>query len=291
MSPGVAATLTLDRTAVSLSESVRATVAVEGPAPLVVAAPEEPLAGAAAEAWRVRPAGPAAVEQLPGGRERWVRAYRLDPYVPGDAVPVAFAPFEVAAGGGPGERVELPPQTASVRTGLKDPKAADARPVTGVEDPPPGPPGPGWWAVVPVVSVVGAALLVVAAVLARRKKQPPQTTPAEWVGQEFAALEKELDAGGLTPAAFAERLATAVRGFVERRYGVPATRRTTGELAAAGPPPAGGVVPVDAVRPVLERCDLAKFAGRPPTPAECRELLAQARAAVATGGHENVRHS
>jgi hypothetical protein len=283
MTPSVAATLTLDRTSAGLSDSVRATVSFEGPAPLVVAAPKDPLAGAAAEAWRVRPAGPAAVEKLPDGRERWAQVYRLDPYVPGDAVPVAFAPFEVAAGGGPGERVEVRPQTVTVRTGLKDPKPADARPVTGVEDPPAGPVDTGGWAIVPAVSVAAVLLLAVATVLVRRKRPLPPPTPGEWVGREFTAIEQELMASRLAPAEFADRLATAVRGFVERQYGVPATRRTTGELAAAEPLRPGGVVPVDAVRPLLERCDLAKFAGRPPTPEECQELLAKARVAVATG--------
>src|SRR2546430_11310043 len=49
------------------------------------------------------------------------------------------SPFEVAAGGGPAERVEAAPQTVRVTTALKDPKPADARPVTGVEELPPAP--------------------------------------------------------------------------------------------------------------------------------------------------------
>src|SRR5437764_3781887 len=159
--PPVTASLTLDRTAVPLSEPVRATVTVEGPAPLVVAAPPDVLAGASAEAWRVRPAGSASTEQLPGGRERWTQAYRLDPYVPGEAVPVAFAPFEVTAGGGPAERVEVAPQAVRVTTALKDPKAADARPVTGVEEPPPAPAAGGWPAGL-IVAVAAVVLLAVA---------------------------------------------------------------------------------------------------------------------------------
>jgi hypothetical protein len=74
-------------------------------------------------------------------------------------------------------------------------------------------------------------------------------------------------------------LADVLRTFVERRYGLPATKRTTGELSAAESAVAGGVVPV------LERCDLAKFAAAPPTADECRELLARARAVVASGGN------
>src|SRR5437764_3058020 len=114
--PPVTASLTLDRTAVPLSEPVRATVTVEGPAPLVVAAPPDLLAGASAEAWRVRPAGPAGTEQLPGGRERWTQAYRLDPYVPGEAVAGAVAPVAGGGGGGPAGRVRGGPPAGRAPT-------------------------------------------------------------------------------------------------------------------------------------------------------------------------------
>jgi hypothetical protein len=273
-----AATLTLDRTAVPLSESVRATVSIEGPAPLVVAAPKGLLAGASAEAWRVRPAGLAAVEQLPGGRERWVQVYRLDPYVPGKEVPVAFAPFEVAAGGGPAARVTVGEKAVAVSTALKEPKAADARPVTGIEELPPVPAGGPDLAT--AAGVVGALFVAALAVVLwmHRRFRSPVVTPADRASHELTALADRLAAGAIAPAAFADHLAAAVRTFVQRRYGVAATRMTTAELAAAEPAPPAGVLPV------LERCDLAKFAGREPTADECRELLEQCRAVVAAGG-------
>jgi hypothetical protein len=279
MTPTV--TLTLDLATARLSDSVRATLAIEGSAPLIVSAPKDVLAGPAAEAWRVRPAGPAATEKLSGDRERWVQAYRLDPYVPGDAVPVAFAPFEVSAGGGPVERIEPTPQVVHVQTALNDPKAADARPITGVEDPPPAH-GVDGTPVVFVVAVAGVLLLSVAAAFRRRKRQPAPPTPAAWAGGEFARLELELAAETITPAAFAERLADVLRTFLERRDGLPATKRTTGELSVAESPTAGGVVPV------LERCDLAKFAAAPPTAVECQDLLGRARAVITREGAADV---
>jgi hypothetical protein len=221
------------------------------------------------------------VEKLPGDRERWVQAYRLDPYVPGDAVPVAFAPFEVSAGGGPVERIEPTPQTVHVQTALKDPKAADARPITGVEDPPPAPAGDGT-PVVFAVAAAGVLLLAVAAVFRGRKRQPAPPTPAAWADGEFARLEKALAADTIPPAAFAERLADVLRTFLERRDGLPATKRTTGELSATESAAAGGVVPV------LERCDLAKFAAARPTAEECQDLLARARAVVNREGAADV---
>jgi hypothetical protein len=272
-------TLTLDRDAARLSDTVRATVTVEGAAPLVVTPPAEVLAGDTAAAWAVTPDGPAAVEPLPGGRERWVQAYRLSPFLPGDGLAVRFAPFPVAAGGANAE-VAFPERSVTVRTAITDPKPADARPITGVEDPP-GPPagGAGVLGVVPVVSVAAAVLLIVGAAVARRRRKPVPPTPAAWAEAALAAAEKELEAETIPPALFADRLADVLRGYVERRYGLPATRRTTGELLAA----AGADLPADAVRAVLEWADLAKFAGRVPAADECRRRAADARAVWTPG--------
>jgi hypothetical protein len=277
------AVLTLDRTTVSLSESLRATITVEGAAPLVVSAPKDVLTGAAAEAWRVRPAGPATVEQLPGGRERWLQAYRLDPYVPGEAVPAAFAPFEVTAGGGPAVRLTVDAREVRVETAIKQPKAADARPVTGIEELPPVP--TTTWDPATALGVAGAVLtLTLAAVLwTRRRFRNPAVSPADWANRELDTLGERLAAATITPGLFAERLAVVVRAFLQRRSGVPATRMTTAELAAADPPLPGDVVLV------LERCDLAKFAGQEPTAEECRELLERIRNVVVAGVVPNSR--
>ncbi|MBX9582246.1 MAG: hypothetical protein K2X87_18235, partial [Gemmataceae bacterium] len=118
---GVVPSVTLDRQSVRLSESVRVTLAVEGPAPLRVDPPADDqaqrlLTPGAAAAWRIRPAGGVTVEDLPGGRQRWTRAYRLDPYLAGDKVPVGFAPVPVAAGGAAAQPVTWPPQEVTVTT-------------------------------------------------------------------------------------------------------------------------------------------------------------------------------
>ena len=53
----VTAAATPDRTTIRLSEHLRVTLAIEGPAPLRVELPEPLLAAGSASAWRVRPAG------------------------------------------------------------------------------------------------------------------------------------------------------------------------------------------------------------------------------------------
>jgi hypothetical protein len=276
------ATLALDRTTVSLSESVRATVVIEGASPLVVAAPQELLASEAAAAWRVRPVGPAAVEELPNGRERWVQEYRLDPYIPGESVPVAFAPIEAASGGGLSIRVETAPQTVRVQTAIKQPKPEDARPVTGIEVLPPAP-APHLWSFALAVALGVAVVLAVMVVLLRSRRKAPPLTPAEWANSELANLEQNLNTDMTITATFADRLAEIIRIFVARQYGVPATRFTTAELAAAEPLLPGDIIPL------LVRCDLAKFAGQPPTPVECWELLTRTRAIVAAEADADVR--
>lgn len=278
----VVPSVTLDRQAVRLSEPVRVTLAVEGPSPLRVDLPDEPqklLAGPAAAAWRIRPVGGVTVEELPEGRQRWSRSYRLDPYLAGDAVPVAFAPVPVAAGGNPNAQpVTWPPAEVKVTTAITDPRADAARPVTGIEELPPvvGPdPGAAGWPF--VAALVGAFGSVLTVVLVRRwRAKPPPLPPAEWATRELDRLAREVAAGSAAGAA--DRAAGVVRGFVERRHGLPASQRTTAELVAAC---AGAAWPAEGVaglRDLLERCDRTRFAGGEPTPAEAADLIAAARA-------------
>ena len=253
-----------------------------------MAAPKNLLAGSSAEAWQVRPAGPATVEQLPGGRERWVQVYRLDPYVPGDAVPVAFAPFEVAAGGGAASNQEIAPQNVRVETSLKNPKAIDARPITGIEELPPVTASGEWPVGIVLAAVIAAILAAVLLIVRRHRRIPPPLTASAWADREFTSLERDLAAETIAPTAVAERLAGVVRGYVERRYGVPATRRTTAELATVQEAPEEILDRVEAVRAILDRCDLAKFAGQEPTAEECRELLNAARALIPASNGDAV---
>ena len=283
-------TATADRTAVRLSEHLRVTFAVEGAAPLRVEMPADKdlLTGEAAAVWRVRADGPAATEPLPGGRERWTQAYRLDPYQPGD-LKLTFAPARVTPGGA--LRPAEPPWPAievKVQTALAGARADAARPVTPIEELPPGPPEQpervGWYI------GGGTALLFAAAVVAalrRRWRERRAVPPGEWAAAELDRLGRDRPAGGR----FAERLAAVLREYAERRFGIPAPRLTTAELLAEAGRAEWPAESVAALREVLERCDRAKFAGEAPTDAEGAELLSRAREwvksqspPVATGG-------
>ena len=247
------AVLTLDRDSLGLADALTATLRVEGPAPLVVAVPKEMLLPESAAVWNVRPLGAAVVSPLPGDRAAWTLKLRLDPFVPGDAVPIAFAPLTVNAA-----TVDVPATAAKVTTTLRDPKVSDARGITGPLDPPPGPPpadGPPY-----ALFAVGGLLVVLAAAVVvrvrRRSSVVPPATPAE-------RLEK-LAASAVGGREFAEELATVVRTHLEQRYAVPAPRRATGELADAAP--------LDRFKVILDWCDGVKFGGREPAAEECGEM-------------------
>jgi hypothetical protein len=256
-----------------LSESIRATVTVEGPAPLRVELPKPLLAPEADRDWKIQPVGPAAIAPADGKRERWSQTFRLDPYVPGETY-VLFAPLKVN-----GREVAGPGFAVTVVKTVAETKAEAARPVTGIEELlPVGDPGgeslPPWvWA---LVSVGVAFVAILAAVVWRRRLRAPPVPPRD---RALSALDR-LERADVPRAALVERAAAILREFIDRRFGVPAPRLTTPELLAAGEKAEWPADATAALGDILGRCDRAKFAGDVPGDADCRELLAQCRAWV-----------
>ena len=263
----VVATATADRAAVTLSEAVRVTLVLEGPAPLRVALPERLLADDANELWRIRAAGAAEVTPLPGGRARWRQVYRLDPWTPpellGTSQQIAFNPVTVN-----GRATTWPAVTVTVERagGKAAPPLPEARPITAIESlPPPDDPPPGaarGWVPATVVGVLACAALLAVLVSRRRAKPVP---PDEWARAELAA-----------PGADGERVAAVLRAFVARRFGIPAAALTTAELLAAAAEQRWPVEEAEALRAVLDECDRAKFAGHAPDDDGRRRLVAAA---------------
>ncbi|HET6575888.1 MAG TPA: hypothetical protein VFG68_19960 [Fimbriiglobus sp.] len=269
------AAVTAEPRTVRLSESVRVTLSVEGPAPLRVEVPDEVLDGESAAAWRSRPAGPATVTDMPGGRQRWVRSYRLDPYLylEGKPLHLGFAPARAFVDKDPQPKeVVWKPVEVTVTTEVT--AATEPRPTTGIEELPPADgAADSLRDRIAVLAALGVAVVLVGVVgawLLRRRRRVPPPSPEEWA---IARLD-ELAPGD---PAFADRLSDVLRTYLERRSGLPATRRTTAELLTAI---GSDGLPVELVRPVLERCDAAKFAGLDPTADECRQLLAAVRSIV-----------
>lgn len=263
-----------DRPRITLSEAVRITVTIEGPAPLRVEVPEKVLAPESSLTWEIHPDGPAKVEPIEKGRERWTQTFRLKPWLPGEKVAIAFAAFKVTAGNALNpQSLTLPATAIAVITGVAEPKPENARPVTGIEELPPlivEPPDRVGWLIVGGVTTV-FALAVLAAL--RRKRRTKPLAPHEWAAAEFDRLER----AGAAGRELADRLAGVLREFVERRFGLPAPRLTTSELLIECERAGWSVEAATSLREVLDRCDRAKFAGDAPDAAEGAELRARAR--------------
>lgn len=278
MNPTAALTLvrpSRDREWVWLSESLTATLRVEGPAPLVVAVPKEWLRADAAGAWQVTALANPKSETLADGRAAWTIRLKLDPYVPGESVTLAFAPLAVSAGGRGETMLELPSHSVFVKTRFENPKATDVLPITGYEEPPPAPPSNG----LPMPIAIGIiATLAIALGIALRRRRKPAAVPAESAEVRLAKLE--VIASTMTGREFAEELATIVRLHLESAHAIPATRRSTGEL--------GDAPPLDRFKAVLDWCDVAKFGGAEPADrseilAKCRELITERGASAPRG--------
>lgn len=269
----VFAKVTTDRpdakTPLRLSESFRATLALEGPAPLRVELPQHLLDPITDRDWKLEPLGPPVVAPAEGKREKWSQTFRLSPYVTGDALPVIFAPVRVNG-------QEVPPGGVEVRvvSTIAEAKPGSARPVTGTEEPPPPPertaatPSPVWWAIGGLV----AGLVLALAWRSRKKPAPP--SPAEWAATAFDRLERD----GIAGAALVERATAILREFIERRFGIPATRLTTPELLAATAERAVWPVEVtDALRVLLDGGDQVRFAGNVTDDGGCRGFAVAVR--------------
>lgn len=257
----IASAMHLDSRDIRLSDSVRVTFEIAGPKPLVVEVSKEPLLGESAAVWNVRPESQPQTVDLPGDRQKWTATYVAEPFAPGEST-LHFAPFSVRADG-KYRQIEWEPRGVKVQTPLSLETAL--RPITGIEDLPPLP-TPS--AEVPLVAVVGGAVLLVllaaGVVLRLRRRVDPPLSPVVWYERR------------LTNAKTADDLATAVRGYIERRAGIPAGQRTTEELMAELAA-SESVGPANEVRDVLDACDRAKFAGDEFGPIEWEKLVSTAR--------------
>jgi hypothetical protein len=224
---------------------VRVTLSLEGPAPLRVEVPKALLTADADSAWRIRPDGDARVTALPGNRERWEQRLRLDPYVEGAPLVASFAPVKAN-----GLSVTFP----AVRVTVEKKVGANTAvlPVTPPENPPAPPEVPRANPLPYIAAAVAVVCFALAAVVWKRARRVPPVPPRERALADLAAAES------------VERVGDVLRAFVERQYGVPATKLTTNELLSA--PPVRDWPPDRAapLREVLEACDVAKFAGAPP---------------------------
>ena len=209
--PDILVSATADKKTIELSQSLTVTLTIEGPAPLRVELPKQLLVPESERDWKIQMTGPATVMPLAGTRERWIQVYRLDPFDVGKSMSVVFAPLRVNGRDVAGAGFEVTVQDPQIEL-----KAGNSMPVTGIEHLPPDNPtgssGFWWWFILLVP-------LVVVALIAWRFRRPSRPLPPrEWAELAFVKLERE-DVGG---AELVTAVAAIVRGFIERKFGIPA---------------------------------------------------------------------
>jgi hypothetical protein len=277
-----------DPLTVKLTDTVTVVMRIEGPAPLEVEFTEKVRS---TDAWRLEAVGEPKSVPIEGNLVRWEQVFKATPRLPG-AQPLKLPNVQFTDKDRPETPVPVEWQLVPFQIPKRVTKvdASEARDRAGIEELPPVPVAERpWWpwlfAGVPVLAAV--ALLI----LRRRRRPAPELTPAE------AAL-RELDEVARLPAGDAAevkrlhtRLSDVLRRFLEKRYDLPATRRTTPEffaaLAAASPSPLE-VAPRELLGRVLDGCDLAKFAGLVPAAADCRRAVGLAREFVERTGRPSL---
>jgi len=279
-------TISVQPDRILLSGSTQLALALEGPSPMRIDLPNEPeslLTHDSATVWQIRPLGSPKITPLEAGRERWEQSFRLNPFLPGDKLTIAFAPLKVFVGGQlNSQEIVFPSKEVRVQTTIADARADSARPVTGIEEvpkvEPPPPESIGWQFAAMLAGIFAVVLLLV--VVRKSQAKPPPLPPTEWAQRELDRLELDIAMKRITPLQAADRLALIVREFIEMRFGLQATKLTTAELimeiAASW-----STDQVELLREVLERCDRAKFAADSPEDQEAQHLMKGARRIVA----------
>jgi hypothetical protein len=263
-----------DAATLSLSDTVHVTITVDGSKELRVEAPVKLAAGAG---WDVVTTAAEAKLQT-NGRMRWQQTLTLAPAMPGELT-LAMPPLIVHDGGE--ERIAFKPLTIAVHTQIKDPDLRTARDITATEELPALLPGAGltwlWFAAVPVALAAGVGLWFVLG----RRGPPRSSSPRQKALRECDRLVAMELPQKQNVKGFVVLLTGIVRRYLERRFDLPARRRTTAELL--GDIDTCKQLDDDArrwLRGFLTEADRVKFAGAAIGAEECGKWLEEVRSFV-----------
>ncbi len=275
--PAVRAYAEVTPTRITLSETVRVTIIVKGPAPLRVEMPALPLTQESKDVWRVVRAEPPRLEKDTDGSECWSQAFVLDWWGTGDTGEINFEAITVRAGNEVKPRqMTCEKRVVSIdlgswkKAGAAELAAArDAARVTSIEelpDPVQSANTQHEWLVAGGGVGIVVVLFVIVLVRRRRSKAPP-LSPLEAARTEFAQMKD---------SEIARRVPAVLREYLAREFGTTAPRQTSAELLAEANLaswPAG-------LDGILAICDRANFGGEHLNLEEARSLLSLARAWV-----------
>jgi hypothetical protein len=265
------------RLSMRLSGVVTIKLAVEGRQPLEVA-PAERVTDSAS--WEIIKVLPPTLVALESGETRWEQTFQLMPLDKGDQ-PLPLTPLTYRAAKNDWQTVAWQPIPVTVTSVINRVDAGEASDITDIEHLP----TPVSWLerlVWPAIGLLAGALSLAALLVIRRWSRDAAALPPDKAAlrelDHLLALNLPRAGRG---ARFCFLVGNIVRRYLERRLELPVQRQTTAEFLAAARQ-ASLLEPraEELLLDVLERCDLAKFAGVAPTPQECDDLADSARRLV-----------
>jgi hypothetical protein len=275
-----------DGISIKLADVLTIIVQVDGSTALEVKPPDKITNS---PGWRLVEALPAATTELDKERRRWRRSYTLEPLIPG-ALPLQIEPLLFRDNGAPFRKIAWNPVPVRVLTSITTPDLKSLRDPTVIE--PLSAPAEAW----PVAWLwLGSGVLMVSVAalsyLWWRRRRRPAPMPAQQ--RALRELERVLalrlpDQGKIDR--FHALLANVVRRYLERRFQLPARRRTTREfLEVLKTSEKLSGTEQEFLRDFLPRCDLAKFARADAVAQECLKLAGKVRAFIQGHGDNGPR--
>lgn len=262
-----------ERTSLALSETVTVELSLEVRGLLRVVVPKNWLDEPSEATWQATPIAAPQVQDLPDGRKRWIQRLKLDPFLVGDAVALQFRPVQVWTESEAQPREQSWPALSLRVTTIVKPTLDQMRPVADYDDGPKATDNTSGFR----DFLIGVTVLTLLALagwwLARYRSRRARVQV--WMAQDrLLQLEKVI------PELLARELPMLLRHEVSCQWPIAGEAASTMEwLQALEAIPEAAKI-AEQLRPILERCDAAKFAGVELLPAECAELLGQARELV-----------
>lgn len=262
-----------NRIDLQLADLLKITLRVEGPRGLEVAIPEK---ATQSPGWGVREVAPAGTFDLDDQRQRWEQTFTFEPLAP-QIIPLQIEPLRVRLPGAKQIGYSWKPLPVRVTASITDPGLEELRDPVTLELPPPPEPSLKYLPWVALAILILAALFLGINSWTKRRPSSPALPPERWTLRELDKLMAldipETGRGGR----FHTLLANILRRYLEKKYHLPARRRTTPEFLQAMPSSTLDPSQQAFLRDFFERCDLAKFATAPATADECRTLAGQAQ--------------
>ena len=262
------------RDALALSDLLTVSLTIEGDQPIQVE-PWTPLAKNAE--WTLFDRSAVRVSMTPTGKHRWEQTLLLAPMQPGDSVPLEVLSPRWKLGDGDWRTDVWPRRTIQVTTSIRSPDLAGMRDGTSIEELPPATGSQAWrWLWVSVLPIV-------IFVIWWRGRRTRMLAPDPYVAAQ-QALDRLARRSLLQPRhreRFVTMLTLVLRGYLERRCGIPARRLTSTELIEALGRDPSLASHAEPLKGLLVRCDLVKYAHLATTADTCAQLATEVRQLIA----------